>query len=62
MTKRCAAIVSIPRAVSAGTMTMARKTYAAEIEAEPETDVDEAEAARVGGPFATEEFERPPFD
>jgi uronate dehydrogenase len=38
------------------------ETYAAEIEAEPETDADDAEAAHVGGPFATEEFDRPPFD
>src|SRR4051794_18814042 len=38
------------------------ETYAAEVEAEPETEVDRAEGAHVGGPFATEEYERPPFD
>jgi hypothetical protein len=32
------------------------------VEAEPETEVDRAEGAHVGGPFATEEYERPPFD
>ena len=36
--------------------------YAAEIEAEPETEVDRADGAHVGGLFATEAFERPPFD
>jgi len=36
--------------------------YAAGIEAEPETDTDRAQGAFVGGPFATDEFERPPFD
>jgi uronate dehydrogenase len=36
--------------------------YAAEIEAEPETEADRAEATHVGGPFATGEEERPAFD
>jgi uronate dehydrogenase len=36
--------------------------FAAEIEAVPETEADRAEAAYVGGPFATSEFERPAFD
>jgi uronate dehydrogenase len=36
--------------------------YAAEIEAEPETEADRAEAAHVGGPFATPEEGRPAFD
>ena len=36
--------------------------YAAEIEAQPETEADRAEAAHVGGPFATPEEERPAFD
>ena len=36
--------------------------YATEIEAEPETEADRAEAAHVGGPFATPEEERPAFD
>jgi uronate dehydrogenase len=36
--------------------------FAAEVEAVPETETDRAEAAHVGGPFATTEFERPPFD
>ena len=36
--------------------------FAAEIEAVPETDTDRAEAAHVGGPFATSQFERPAFD
>ena len=36
--------------------------YATEIEAEPETEADRAEAAHVGGPFATREEERPAFD
>lgn len=36
--------------------------YAAEIEATPEGAADRAEAAHVGGPFATDEFERPAFD
>jgi uronate dehydrogenase len=35
---------------------------AAEIEAEPETEADRAEAAHVGGPYATHEEERPAFD
>ena len=38
------------------------EAFAAEIAAEPETEVDRAQAAHVGGPFATDEFERPPFD
>ena len=36
--------------------------FAAEIEALAETEDDRAEAAHVGGPFATSEFERPAFD
>ncbi|MET0837345.1 MAG: NAD(P)-dependent oxidoreductase [Marmoricola sp.] len=36
--------------------------YAAAIEAEPETETDRAEAAHVGGPFATGAEERPAFD
>ena len=36
--------------------------FAADIEAYHETDTDRAEAAHVGGPFATAEFERPAFD
>jgi uronate dehydrogenase len=36
--------------------------FAAEIEATAETESDRAEAAYVGGPFATAEFERPAFD
>ncbi len=36
--------------------------FAAEIEAVPATPHDEAEAAHVGGPYATREFERPAFD
>jgi len=36
--------------------------WAAEIEQQPETEADRAEAAHVGGPFATPEFERPAFD
>jgi uronate dehydrogenase len=36
--------------------------FAAEIEAVPETGTDRAEAAYVGGPFATSQFERPAFD
>ncbi|MCW2782431.1 MAG: NAD(P)-dependent oxidoreductase [Marmoricola sp.] len=35
--------------------------WATEIEATPETDEDIAEAAAVGGPFATPKFERPAF-
>jgi uronate dehydrogenase len=35
--------------------------YAQEIEQSPETESDLAEAAHVGGPFATAEFERPAF-
>ena len=38
------------------------EAYAAEVEAEPETDVDRAQGAHVGGPFATDEFDRPAFD
>jgi uronate dehydrogenase len=38
------------------------EAYAAEIEAEPETDSDRAEVDRVGGPYATGELDRPPFD
>jgi uronate dehydrogenase len=37
-------------------------TYAAEIEGEPETEADRVQGAYVGGPFATDEFERPAFD
>ena len=36
--------------------------FAADIEAAPETDADRAEAAHVGGPYATGELERPAFD
>ena len=36
--------------------------YAAEIEAAPETEADRAEAAHVGGPYATRAEERPAFD
>ncbi len=36
--------------------------FAAEIEAVAETEEDRAEAAHVGGAFATSEFERPAFD
>jgi len=36
--------------------------FAAEIEAVGETEDDRAEAAHVGGEFATSEFERPAFD
>jgi uronate dehydrogenase len=36
--------------------------FAAEIEAVAETEDDRAEAAHVGGAFATSEFERPAFD
>ena len=36
--------------------------FAAEIEAVPETETDRAEAAYVGGPYATSQFERPAFD
>jgi uronate dehydrogenase len=38
------------------------EVFAAEIESVPETDEDRAEAAHVGGPYATEQFERPAFD
>jgi uronate dehydrogenase len=38
------------------------ETYAAGIESTPETNSDRAQAKRVGGPFATPEFERHPFD
>jgi uronate dehydrogenase len=36
--------------------------FAGEIESTPESDSDRDEAAHVGGPFATAEFERPAFD
>lgn len=36
--------------------------FAADIEASPAGDKDEAEAARVGGPFVTEAFYRPALD
>jgi uronate dehydrogenase len=36
--------------------------YAAEVEATPQTESDLAEAAYVGGPFVTGEFDRSPFD
>ena len=36
--------------------------YAAEIERQPETDADRADAAHVGGPFAGPGSERPAFD
>ncbi len=36
--------------------------FAGAIEATPPTDEDRAEAARVGGPYATSLFERPAFD
>lgn len=35
--------------------------HAAEIEAVPETDDDRAEAAHVGGRYATSRFEQPAF-
>jgi uronate dehydrogenase len=38
------------------------EAFAEEIEAQPETDADRAEAAHVGGPFATTEYERRAFD
>jgi uronate dehydrogenase len=38
------------------------EVYAAEVEAEEETEVDRAQNAHVGGPFASGEFDRPPFD
>jgi uronate dehydrogenase len=38
------------------------EAFAEEVESEPETDQDLAEAAYVGGPFATAQFERPAFD
>jgi uronate dehydrogenase len=38
------------------------EVYAAEVEATPETRTDRAQGARVGGPFATPEFERHAFD
>jgi uronate dehydrogenase len=37
------------------------EVFAPEIESEPETQVDRDQAAHVGGPFATSEFERPAF-
>jgi uronate dehydrogenase len=36
--------------------------YAAEVEATPETESDRLESAVVGGPYATGELDRPPFD
>jgi uronate dehydrogenase len=36
--------------------------FAADVEAAPESQPDRAEAAHVGGPFATPELERPAFD
>ena len=36
--------------------------YAAEIEADPETEADRAEGAHVGGSFASGELDRPAFD
>jgi uronate dehydrogenase len=36
--------------------------FAGEIESTPESDTDLAEAAHVGGPYATDRFERPAFD
>jgi uronate dehydrogenase len=36
--------------------------FAADIESVPETESDRAEAAHVGGPYATAVFERPAFD
>ena len=38
------------------------EAFAAEIEAESETESDRAEAAHVGGPFASGEYDRPAFD
>ncbi len=38
------------------------EAYAAAVEAEPPTEDDTAQAAHVGGPFATAEYERPAFD
>jgi uronate dehydrogenase len=38
------------------------EVFAADIEAEPETEADRAEGAHVGGPFASGEFDRRPFD
>ena len=38
------------------------EAFAAEIESEPETEADRAQAAHVGGPFASGEYDRPPFD
>jgi uronate dehydrogenase len=36
--------------------------YAAAVEQSSETEADRAEAAHVGGPYATAEVERPAFD
>lgn len=36
--------------------------FAGDIESTPESDADRAEAAHVGGPYATARFERPAFD
>ena len=38
------------------------ESFAAEVESEPETETDRHEAAHVGGPFASGEFDRPAFD
>ncbi len=38
------------------------EAFAAEVEAEPESETDRAEAAYVGGSFATTEYDRPAFD
>jgi uronate dehydrogenase len=38
------------------------EVHAADVEAVAESDVDRAEAAHVGGPYASGEFDRPPFD
>lgn len=38
------------------------EAFADEIEARPETDADRADAAHVGGPYATTAYERPAFD
>lgn len=37
------------------------ETYAAQVEATPETEDDRAEALHVGGPYATSRFEQPAF-
>jgi uronate dehydrogenase len=38
------------------------EAFAPDIESEPETEADRAQAAHVGGPFASGEFDRPAFD